>query len=224
MRIFSIVLWLLLVTLLASSINGQDKSDEKNAIIVGRVVDGNGRPVPFADITYNWGIGTDADGEGRFELVPPRSSHTEIWITSRIDREWLQLITPRVNLFSEYMISPVIKLGDRGEQRHVNLGDVQVQAYYSPIKILVGPEWRKKVFFTTDWIGFRITDSKIFVASESEGPIGLRGINAKESSITLALPEGEWKIEMRTEKMTWKVVAERLRITRDTPVKINWPQ
>jgi len=121
------------------------------------------------------------------------------------------------------MISPIIKLGERGEQRHVDLGDVLVQAYYSPIKILVRKEWRSKVF-DTDGIDFRITDVIGRVASDAEVPIQDVAFNTKESLITLALPEGQWKVEMRTEKMKWKVVAKQLMVFRDTPITINWPE
>ena len=131
------------------------------------------------------------------------------------------LLQPGINLVSEYLTSgPYISLKGVRPRKTIDLGDVRVQAYYAPVRIVVSKEWKDRVFHSNDAISFKVFDASGAVADDSKGG---RGINEIDSSITIALPIGRWRVEMKSGNMPWKVVAKKLIISSQQPITIKFP-
>lgn len=126
-----------------------------------------------------------------------------------------------MNLTSKHTLSTgPIKLRRTDAPARIDLGDVYIQAYYSSVKVRVDKKYSDRVFNSGDAIEYRITGSDGEVDSEAKGG---GGVNREEGSITLALPYGTWKIEMRTAKMKWATVANRITLSEATETVVYFP-
>ncbi len=198
--------------------------------VVGRVLDKNGEPFANAEITYSPDPTADmipqtkSGPDGRFEFrASAVSDRGMIWVTSGIDwANWRVLVPPGSNLWSKYLngLGP-IKLRNARPPETIDLGDVPIMSYYSPITIRIGEKWRDRVFNTDDAISFRVTDMDGHVAAN---PKGGRGLDPDNSTITIALPSGKWKVEFKTSRMGWQTIAKRIVVAAQRPQVIDFPR
>lgn len=195
-------------------------------VVTGRVIDEYGKPLAGAQVTFkpdgpsDMNYSARANSEGNFRLIVAGSSPVlgSILITSEIDRDaWLVPLSPGMNLNSEYLLRPPISFTSTSAP---DLGDVHVSTYFTQIRITVPPILSKDVFQSGDAISYRIKDARDRVASDGKGG---RGFDAVARTITMALPIGEWTIEIKTAKLKWTTIARHLHVDGSRLVQLTFP-
>jgi hypothetical protein len=198
----------------------------------GRVVDSNGKPVPGAIIYLDPIPGADqifgdtTDENGKFHLSEssniPRKLR-RLYVTSPPPSHGAILIAPPYNLLPR-LVGPSFA-GKRVlmRQRDMDVGNVEVQVRYGLIDIRVRdcqsqpliakPEqWRYVYFRLRDQHNRIITDSTL-----SYDDI-LKSVDFANSTITLALPEGIWRLDVSVHGYNgpWSTSSDAIVIKSDT--------
>jgi hypothetical protein len=210
------LLMLLFACSLATTAAAQGETQQVCSVR-GRVVDDNGAPVPKALILVDGGppagwcdliINGQADELGYFDYklegCPFPARAMTLYVTSPIsydnhvpfDQPFL-----RNGRAGKAYAGTVIRGKERGD---VDLGDVRVQAVFTPVTLkLVGRDGRP-LLAEDDWgdVWLRLKTSRgVWV---SEGMLSAHNIEtavrAGESAIVMELPEGEWSVEVRTSR------------------------
>lgn len=217
---------LLIAVVVAGSVSlGQNAT--QNVSIVGRVVDPEGKPFAFAEVIYlphpdaDMAYSAKSAKDGTFTLRLNEISRSgKLWVTNRIDWEnWNVPISPGANLVSKYVKGTAITLKHAPTSNEINLGDIAVQVRYIPVKFLIGKGWKERVL-NAGAISFKITDGGGEIAAKS---IGGRGKKLEDSSLTVALPEGRWTLEIKTSKMGWEKLMDKIDISKRREITINFP-
>lgn len=219
--------------------------------VTGRAVDECGKAVPYAwvlvlpadppegrvggTITYEM-----ADGEGRFRFEG-ESMISESEYTLYITSPFPDYTTVFANLIPPFEISTKDHPQFGGTQirfknsEEVDVGDALVQVNYGVIVVYLQDRKGRPLFSNTeDWeyIGLRVRDLNGKVVSEETiPPADVReAVRVSESAISLALPEGVWRIEIAPAgvKQKWPfglkgkiLVSDNLIVKREKPTKVT---
>lgn len=182
----------------------------------GRVVDKQGRPVvnayvviyggpPAAQGSFSYVVTSDASGNFIFyEAEKSRQPETKriLYVTGPIPVGAVSLITPPFNslprLIGKSFSGQRIFIKKNSE---INVGDVSVQINYGLIKVYL--QDRRGTPLITDseawrrvWIRVRNIHGEIVIETSLSINDIEKAVNISDSSVTVALPEGAWSIEM----------------------------
>lgn len=215
MKNFKVYLTLFAVFLLTTSIIAQEKY---SAIIKGRVVDENGRPVVGVNVRFDnsealrdklcWvkdnSVFSDADGQ---------FLHQEYCTVEQ--RTVYLLMAPTIGF--EYAQTPIyppfwtdlrrtnprfagVPVKINGNEQ-IDLGNIPLQVWYNPIEIFVTDKLGRPFYKTDDdWARF-----VLIIRDEHGLAVGSEGLSVSDlensvridrGSVRLALPEGTWIIEL----------------------------
>lgn len=220
--------------------------------VTGRAVDECGKAVPYAwvlvlpsDPPEGRAVGTityeKADAKGRFRFERESTSTTEsenfLYITSPFPAH----TEVPTNLSPPFGISPKDHPQFGGTRirfknnEEVDVGDVRVQVNYGVLIVYLQDRKGRPLFTDMeDWeyIGLRVRDFNGKVVSEwAIPPADVReAVRVSESAISLALPEGVWRIEIAPAgvKQKWPfglkgkiLVSDNLIVKREKPTKVT---
>lgn len=194
---------------------GTPPADDYWYEIRGRAVNAQGQPLPSAYVLVTSGpdnkggdfyYSYEADASGRIRLRRDDSnlikSTRVLYVTGPHPSNAITLLTPPFNEYGS-LDGPVyeghqIRIKKNGV---VNIGDVPVRVFYHRVKVYLqdsageplikdAAAWRKVVLRVLDekgsfLVGITILDERIE-----------RAVNHAESSVTIALPEGVWRVEV----------------------------
>lgn len=183
-------------------------------MIRGRVVDDRGVPVKNALIFYNLEEGGTSDGTfegvqsdvfGKFSLSVEENMKLKLislFVASEIPNKAMTLMYPPFTLAPPFVknrfAGPRIVLN---EQKEIDVGDVLIKAVFLPVTlVLLNDEGNRRLNTPEQWshVVVRILDQK-------GTPVAARGmsqhtykecVTPMESEIRVALPEGDWRIEV----------------------------
>jgi hypothetical protein len=204
---------ILLLMLVAANAQRQIK-----CFVRGRVLDSAGNPVERAFVMLDDGPPTawedmtgyvEADADGRFSyetLCPvPRGKQT-LYVTSPLSFDnYIPFLPPyrRNREINPTFIGQTVINNRRVSD--INLGDVQIQTYYSKVIIHFQNQSGAPLFSKTNdwqlmWLRFRNARNEIV----SEGGLSIDNINKavqkSASAISMQLPEGTWWIEVNPDE------------------------
>jgi hypothetical protein len=205
----------LAVTLLLCT-NLQAMQDSYTYVVSGRAVDERGQPVPRASIVVvaeSSGdlreiiYGVQADGEGRFRFeegertTEPQETRL-LYITGERPSNAYAIITPPFDelphLEERKYAGRIISIRKNGE---LDLGDVPVQVYYGVITIQLQNQIGAPLITNAEawegvWLRVRNLDGDILTERGLSISNIRRTVNLNTSTLTIALPEGRWHIEV----------------------------
>ena len=205
---------ILLALFLISSISAST-TDKYRYVIQGRAVTMQGEPIPFAYVLVSPGPnnkGVDftysdrADASGQIHLQLDNSNLVKttrvLYVTGPLLSNAITLLKPPFNEYGWLKGSVYrghqVRIKKNGE---VNIGDVPVKIFYHPVKVYLQDTFGKPLIKNADaWKGvaLRVLDEKgrfleeTGISSEDIKQV----VNQSESRLTIALPEGVWRVEI----------------------------
>lgn len=224
---------LLAIVLLTMAINAQPDEEYYSYLILGKAVDENFKPAPFARIGVTPAPNSccdpdyvgkaDADGNIHFD-VHDSSNDTKdriFYITGQIPENAVAPITPP---FSNSILKAEPTLEGRRIQINKNgevyLGNVAVQKFYGTVEVFLRNKSNKLLFKKFEpWqdIFIRVSNAedKVVRTVNLSDKEMKRGVDVSTSSVRIALPEGVWKlaISINEDKGPW--------LTNNLPIKIE---
>lgn len=206
--------FLILVTLLLSSIAPVGAQEGYRYVVRGRAVDEKGQPVPHARVVVDIGPPTtwedssyfvESDDTGRFLFSGDGEttlSHTRfLYVTGPLPTKAHSPINPPFNrnprLTGKSFASRRITIKANGE---TDVGDVPTQIRYGVIRIRLqdrrgGPLITNSAKWRLVWLRVRDAQGKVV----SDGGLSINDIektvNLLDSSVEVTLPEGLWYVD-----------------------------
>ncbi len=185
--------------------------------VIGRVVDGCGKPVPHARVLVfgpepqGGMIGgltitdeqADADGHFKYEIYQTKSPETDsfLYVTSPIPLNAFITLTPPFNALRKIGNSFLGLPIHLRPNQEVNIGDVKVQVIFGVVVARLQDRKGLPMFDDPkDWeyVGLRIRDIQGRIVEETEVPpaSAKAAVRANGTSLAIVLPEGVWQIEI----------------------------
>jgi hypothetical protein len=207
-------IFLMIVLLLLTSV--QAMQDGYRYRVRGRAVDGNGQPVPHAYIVVDAGPPTtwedftyfvESDESGNFlfyeaeETTDPKQTRF-LYVIGPLPRNAYSIINPPFNRFPQLtgnsFAGRLIAIKKNAE---IDVGEVPIQIRYGVINVHLqdrngNPLIRNAKAWKYVWLRVRNKRGEIV----TEGSVSIneieKSVNVPESSVTVALPEGTWYVEV----------------------------
>jgi hypothetical protein len=218
----------------------------RRQLICGRTIDKQGHPVANAriiladrpsskrkDSVEELLPGAKADMEGKFcieTFLSPSSTlmNQSLYTTSPLDENVVALVDvpfTRLRRRPANFKGQPIKVG---REERTDVGDIPVQVYYGRVLLKINDRAGRPLLITEDkwqpvWLRARDADGfSVYESGLSADEIE-RAVNLKSSSISLALPEGTWFLEVALDgvppntlpdnpKVSWLRVPKRLKV------------
>ena len=208
-------------------------------LIQGRAVNANGHPVKNAIIAWDSlqerggtvELGRTDTG-GRFVLAIPqymKSKPLRLFVTTEIPKQATVLLSPPFITEPSYFVDgyagPQVVLD---KQIHVNVGDVSVKMVFIPLNLTIldyngvprlrdAKAWSKVVIRLLDKQGRPIAASTI-----SDWDINRRRtVDLAKSKIKVAVPEGDWRIEVALESFDGPFFGRTIQVSRQQRKNLN---
>jgi hypothetical protein len=186
--------------------------------VSGTVLDSSNKPVSNAHIILDtpptsWEdliFTATSDQNGNFSYstyCPFPNGKLTLFVSSSISFDNYTPFTPPFNRNNElgerFAGRPVINR----KRSDVDLGNVYVQVYFSTVVVYFvdensRPLIKDKENWQSVWIRLRSGKRRVSEGTLSQNDIE-KAVRAKESAITMSLPEGEWMIEIRIDGDKW---------------------
>ena len=206
--------WMLVFGLLgAVGSQGSPQNTPYKYVVTGRVVDERGQPVPNATVVLelpgpseSWDVMIEyhqTDNNGRFRIEEGASLPT---------LERVLYVTTTVPDHAYAPISPPFPMATRGDprfagqrifvarDRETDTGDVTIQVRYGPVSVHLQYPKGAPLFEATIEAG-SLPDIQVATRTKQgdmvdRGAVSRGAFHKSESTIALALPEGEWQLEI----------------------------
>lgn len=206
------VLAMMPLSMLAIGQTGVNGQTEYRYVITGKAVDGAGRPIPNAyllierdplDRFGDFGVVGTADASGRFRIEIENCSleltTRMLWVTGAHPVDSITLVEPPFQELSIPIASNVrahkVSIVKDGE---ADVGEIEASVFYTKRTFVLQDSYGRPLLVTPEsWKGVavRIRDQEghFVVESPAKALVG-SPVNPSESALSVALPEGCWKV------------------------------
>ena len=218
------IILLLFILISTGFFNILAQNAPNKCVIIGKIVDSEGKPVKEAGVHYFAGdniiLFTRSREDGSFEVT---SNSTDlrftIWVTSEINwNNWVIPVSPGNNLTADVAANfKGLEFVLDKQQKTTNVGEIPIQIYYGKISVLIKEKDSKKVF--QEGLLLRVRSPQGDIVAESSLK---KGINKNDSSINIALPYGTWSLEIKNANMDWHLLADKIILSHAEPVQLNF--